>query len=238
MHEFAYVTFVNNNPQYIELMKTTILSVLQFSRFPLLLYCVNMSHISNIFPENERIIIKHIDTKLPNIYYYKPYVIMDCIENGVKKGYYIESDDVLTPFADDILFTKAQELTSIPISPIHPIDNNIPYKDMVIVDSLVKTQHYIHAHVLFVEENLDFIKEWLTECLKYNHYQNADETVLNLMYWKRKCINHYMEVIDPWYMNFDTNPEIRDKVCSFHGCKNPIEQYELFNKMIKYYKKN
>jgi len=235
IYDFAYVSFVNNNPQYIDLMKTTILSIKTFSQFPLILYCVNVP--LNTFSNDIQIIIKHIDTILPNIYYYKPFVIKDAIENGVKNGYYIESDDVLTPFADSFLLKKVNELTNIPISPIHPDDVDIPYQDGVIVNSMKKTQHYIHGHVLFSAKNIEFIKEWLQNCLKYNNFKNADETVLNLLYWKYNCSNHYLDIIDPYYLHFYDKPQIRDTVCSFHGCKDPNEQYHLFTKMVQYYEK-
>ena len=231
---FAYISFVDNNPQYIDLMKTTILSVKKFSKYPLILYCVNIP--ANTFINDDQIIIKHIDVILPNIYYYKPYIIKDSIENGLKNGYYIESDDVLTPFADSFLTNKVKDLKTIPISPIHSGDNpNIPYNDMMIVDSFYKTQHYVHGHVLFSENNIEFIKEWLNYCLKFNHFKNAEETVLNLLYWKYKCTDHYLHIIDPWYLNFYSYPEIRDNVCSFHGCKDPNEQFLLYTKMVEYY---
>ena len=236
MIEFAYLTFVNNNIQYIELLKSTVKSVKVFSKHKLIIYFVNTPQkISQQF-EDEQIIIRHIDINLPNIYYYKPYVIIDAIKNGLLHGYYIESEDLLTPHADDYLYEQSLLLYKFPISPIHPDDPQIPVIDMLTVNSLKKTQHYVHAHVLFSETCLTFIEEWLDNCLKYDNYRNADETVLNLMYWKYNCVKHYLDVIDPWYENFYTDIKTRDLACTFHGCKDPVVQMKLFEDMVLFYK--
>lgn len=233
---FAYVSFVTNNQTYIDLMKTTIDSVKHFSKYKLIIYCVNIPE--KVFDDCDQIIIRNINIILPNVYYYKPYVIIDSIKQGLKSGYYIESDDVLTPFADDYLYKETLLINTIPISPIHPDDVQIPIIDMVTVNSLTKTQHYIHAHVLFTDNCLSFIEEWMNYCLKYNNYKNADETVLNLMYWKYNCKNHYLEIIDPWYENFYSNIlQYSSPICTYHGCKDPLIQRKLFNELLFLFKK-
>lgn len=231
--EFAYVSFVNNNTKYIELMKITIASVLKFSQFKFIIYCIDIPY--KAFEDNERIEIRNIYIKLDNIYYYKPYVILDSIKKGLKEGYYIESDDVLTPFADNLLTKYVKDLDNIPISPIHPDDYEIPLSNMVICNSMVKTQNCIHGHVLFNEKCENFIIEWLENCTKYNSYINADETVLNLMYWKYNCKNHYLPIIDPWYENFYNKDNNELIVCTYHGCKDPNIQRKLLDDMIHRY---
>jgi len=232
--EFAYVSFVNNNTNYIELMKTTIASVLKFSKFKFIIYCVDIPY--KAFEDNERIEIRNINVKLNNIYYYKPYVILDAIQKGLKEGYYIESDDILTPFADDILNKYIKDINNIPLSPIHPDDVEIPLTDMIICNIKEKTQHYIHGHVLFNETCEQFVIEWLDNCMKYNSYKNADETVLNLMYWKYKCKNHFLPIIDPWYENFYFEYIDKSSVCTYHGCKDPDIQRRLLHDLINKYK--
>ena len=234
--QFAYVSFVNYNQNYIELMKTTILSVIHFSKHPFIVYCVNFPTTTANFCSDERLILRFItDDTVTNIYYYKPFVIADALKQGLLSGYYIESDDVLTPFADDYLLSKLSLISYIPLSPIHPDDVTIPHEDMIVASCTQKTQHYIHGHVLFTDNCLPFIIQWLQICMTASHhsFRNADETVLNIMYWKYNCVNHYLPIIDPWYQNFylvSYNPFI----CTYHGCKNPQEQYQLFLDMKEF----
>ena len=226
---FAYVSFVNNNQTYIDLMKTTIDSVIQFSKYKFIVYCVGIKE--KVFDDHEQIIIRNIDIVLPNIYYYKPYVITDAIKQGLTSGYYIESDDVLTPIADNYLFNKSLDIKDIPLSPIHPCNCIVSNNDINMVGSNIKiTQHYIHAHVLFNSSCLPFIEEWLYHCVKSNYFfKNADETVLNIMYWKYKCKNHYLEIIDPWYEHFYDDFKNTNIICTYHGCKDSNAQRKLLN---------
>jgi len=230
--QFAYVSFVNYNYDYINLMQTTILSVLHFSQYPLIVYCINFpSHVTS-FPKNERLILRFIEeTSISNIYYFKPFVIDEALKQGILSGYYIESDDVLTPLADEYLVSNLSLISYIPLSPIHPDDVIVPEEDMIVGSCRKKSQHYTHGHVLFTQDCFPFILQWLKICLSTSHsFLNADETVLNMMYWKYNCINHYLPIIDPMYENFyDLDYHRRNfNICTFHGCKNPLEQYKLF----------
>ena len=239
--DFAYVSFVNDNATYINLMKTTIDSVMKFSAHKFILYCVNFNG-NIVFRKYPNLIIRNItNVSLSSIYYFKPYVIIDSIQSGLQHGYYIESDDVITPYCDSV-YEIAKTLTNLPISPIHPDEHLIPADDMKFLNITNKTQGYIHAHVVFKHSNINFIKEWFENCLKKNNYRNADETVLNCMYWKYKCENHFLGSplipCDPYYYQFYERPFLRDvnHVYSFHGCKDPILQEKLFKDMSDYYK--
>ena len=231
--DFAYVTFVNNNETYMNLMKSTIKSVEAFSRYPIIVYCVDIPTETNPFIETERCILRNISISCidnKNIYYMKPYVIVDSIEQGLKSGYYIESDDLLTPNGDSIVpFTK--NLVDYPISPIHPDDVSISEAFMQNIQVTQKTQHYIHGHVLFTASNLPFMREWLANCMR-SVGEHWDESVLNCMYWKYGLTNHYLEIIDPWYQVFYQEPEIIKRVITLHGCKNPDEHATILEKMI------
>jgi len=233
MSEFAYVSFVNNNQIYIDLMKTTIQSVIDFSKYKFIIYCINIPN--KVFEDHDRIIIRNIDDTIANIYYYKPFVIADAIKKGLRSGYYIESDDVLTPIADSYLYYHSFSIKNIPLSPIHPDDYIVPETDMKMLDiELSKTQPYIHGHILFNSSCLSFIEEWFYHCNKSNYlFKNADETVLNLMYWKYKCKNHYLNIIDPWYENFYSKSIYKNTACTFHGCKDPNIQKKLLNDIKK-----
>ena len=233
--EFAYVTFVNYNCNYIELMKSTIDSVLKFSKYKIIVYCIDFP-VNNIFIFNKNIILKYLNNiNLPNIHYYKPYIIKDSIENGLQHGYYIESDDIITPLCD-ALYEKAQKLDTLPISPIHPNNVKIPQKDINVIDkNIIPTQPYTHGHVLFKHTNINFINEWLEYCIKQKNYLNDDETVLNILYWKYNCKDHYLDIIDPWYECFYNDIKYREISCTFHGCKDHIVQRKLLDDLIYYY---
>lgn len=232
---FAYVSFVNNNPMYLGLMKSTIESVQTYSKHNLILYLVNVppSVVDEYFPNKKQLIIRHITTILTNIFFYKPFVIIDAIKQGLETGYYIESDDVLTPYADRELPQKASMLSIYPICPIHP-SNPTPINYMNNLGVLEKTQHYIHGHVLFKASNLDFLEEWYNACYAYNG-ENSDESALNCMFWRHKLTNHYMDIVDYYYTNFYESVETRNKTYSYHGCKNPLEQAKLLEDMNKFY---
>ena len=58
--EFAYVTFVNNNINYINLMKSTIKSVETFSIYPIIVYCVDIPNECNPFIASDTCIIRNI----------------------------------------------------------------------------------------------------------------------------------------------------------------------------------
>ena len=232
--DFAYVTFVNKNETYINLMKSTIKSVEVFSRYPIIVYCVDIPTETNPFIASERCILRNISISCiehKNIYYMKPYVIIDAIEQGLKSGYYIESDDLLTPNGDSIRqFTK--NLNTYPISPIHPDNVTINQAFMANINVQQKTQHYIHGHVLFASTNLPFLREWMVNCL-CSVGENWDESVLNCMYWKYGLTQHYLDIIDPWYQVFYQDPSIIQKVITLHGCKNPSEHGEILERMIE-----
>jgi hypothetical protein len=236
--KFAYVSFVNENANYIELMRTTIQSVRKFSKYPLILYFV-VKDVSNykipyINHNYDELIIQVIEDKLLDVYYYKPYVIYNALENGLESGYYIESDDVLTGEADEILEEEMRRIEKgIPLSPIHPDDVEMPRRDYEEAGCVERTQHYVHGHVLFDASCKDFVREWLALCMKSGYrYRNADETVLNMMYWKRNCRGYYMDIIDPWYETFYENEKKKRKVVSYHGCKDYRKQAKLLEDMI------
>ena len=238
--DFAYVTFVNNHPTYINLMKSTIKSVELFSQYPIIVYCVDIPTDLNPFVASSKCILRHISHSCidyKNIYYMKPYVIVDAIQQGLHSGYYIESDDLLTPHGDSVK-TLADALQNYPISPIHPGDATISPDFMAKLDVHQKTQHYIHGHVLFRDGNLPFLQEWLANCL-ISAGEHWDESVLNCMYWKHGLTNHHLPIIDPWYQTFYQEPASMNSVVTFHGCKNPDEHATVLQKMLDlFYQEN
>ena len=235
--DFAYVTFVNNISPYRELMFNTIRSVEEFSIYPIIVYCVDFPDAP--YKNTNKCIVRHITSyttspRVSHVYYYKPYIILDALRNGLKTGYYIEADDIITPHADS-LKNIARKLDAYPVSPIHPNDVTVSthYMDNL---GVRKTQHYIHAHVLFKHTNIPFIEEWLSNCLKSPFAENYDETALNCTYWKHGLTDHFLGFIGPWYENFYKNKFTREFVASYHGCKDVNIQTKLLDDILSYYK--
>jgi hypothetical protein len=169
---------------------------------------------------------------LPMIYYYKPYIIMQSIQSGLKSGYYIECDDLLTPNADRFLPEKAATLSKVPISPGFQEETyfNIPNLQFP-----KKTQRFIHAHVLFKHTNLEFIQNWVSLCMMIKDVD--DEKLLNICYWAFNCHQHYLPVIDPWSEHFYNIPEYRCFATTFHGQKDIAFVAKLLDDMKAWYRK-
>lgn len=240
--EFSYITFVNNNHQYLSLMQVLLQSVLLFSKHSIIIYLIDVSFETKFlyfknYIQNPRFIFHSVDNVvLPSIYYYKPYCIIHSLEKYTKSGYYVESNDIILPNCDKLQYV-ANALTMCPISPIHPDDVFISNYDISQIDeTIVKTQHYIHAHVVFHINNIIFLKEWFIHCLK-GTYRFADETALNITYWKYKCNKHYLDIIDPYFEQFyTTGPEILKTAYTLHGCKCALTQQKLLNDVKNYLK--
>lgn len=236
--EFAYITFCNNNPAYLNLLKYTILSVIEFSKHSFIIYLISVDKNSEAYKEVEKLLsdrIKFIhipDMNLPMIYYYKPYIIMQSIQSGLKSGYYIECDDLLTPNADRFLPEKAATLSKVPISPGFQEETyfNIPNLQFP-----KKTQRFIHAHVLFKHTNLEFIQNWVSLCMMIKDVD--DEKLLNICYWAFNCQQHYLPVIDPWSEHFYNIPEYRRFATTFHGQKDIAFVAKLLDDMKAWYRK-
>lgn len=229
--DFAYVTFVNNSENYLNLIISTINSVLKFSEYPIIVYLIKIpDNIKNLYFsqfDSKRVIFKNININLPSIYFYKPLSILLSLIDGLKSGYLIECDDIITPYCDDI-YEIAKNLNIIPISPVH--SDNVKAPSNL---NIIQTQHYIHGHIAFNITNLNFIEEWFFKCLILPYF-NGDEGILNYMYWKYNCKNHYLPIIDPYYTNFYENNFLHSAY-TFHGSKNLVEKEKLFEDMEKFY---
>jgi len=71
---------------------------------------------------------------------------------------------------------------------------------MKLIDVNKKTMPYVHCHVVYTSNNIDFIQEWYDTCIKLgNIHANWDETILNVLFWKYKCNKYINYVYDPYY---------------------------------------
>ena len=241
-NNFYYVTFVNNNKIYLDLLEVLIESIKIFSKYSIIVYFVSVPNdiVSKFSREyGNKIVCRQIeDFGLISIYYYKPYIILDAIKNGLENGFYIDVDNVITKYCDDIV-SVLDKLTDIPISPIHPDDVDIPkYYMQNLGLNTDRTQHYVHAScLLFKKSNLEFLKEWYNNCLK-SRFAFWDETCLNCTYWKYNCKEHYLPIIDPYFDQFYSKSDNFNQIYTYHGCKDLSKQKKLLFDLIQYYKIN
>jgi len=211
---FAFVTFVNGTFPYPQIMEVCLMSHRLFSKVPLILYThgVDISEFTECGPN---VIHVPIDSavELPNVFYYKPYVIRDAIQKGLKSGFYIEADDILTPAADSVQ-DYCSRITTMPLSPIHLSPVTVSDEYMRNLGVSEQTQHYVHGHVLFTASTLPFIEEWFEACMKSTG-EYWDEAALNCILWKHGAKDHFMPTIDPWYVDYPVEGALL-----YDGCKN------------------
>lgn len=239
----CFVTFSTDN-NYLKLSEVMIKSLSLFSKYPIILYCVNFDtaffnkKYSNVF-------CKRIDlNEKDNIFLLKPAIIYDSIVNlGVKNGIYIESDDVATPYIDN-LFNECSRIDKYPLCPIHPRDPNNQANIMKILNVPKKSIPYVHGHVVFTSNTQNFIKEWYDVCKKYiMSAASSDETILNVLLWKYSVTEYIHYIYDPFYKRlFDNKFEEKygdsfneSKIYMYHGTKNVNIANDMLNKIIDKY---
>lgn len=239
----CFVTFSTDN-NYLKLSEVMIKSLSLFSKYPIILYCVNFDtaffnkKYSNVF-------CKRIDlNEKDNIFLLKPAIIYDSIVNlGVKNGIYIESDDIAVPYIDN-LFNECSRIDKYPLCPIHPKDPNNQTNIMKILNVTKKSMPYVHGHVVFTDTTVTFIKEWYDVCKKYiKSASNFDETILNVLLWKYNVTDYINYIYDPYYNRIFDNKfkekygDLFDesKVYMYHGSKNATMANDILNKIIAKY---
>lgn len=236
---FAYISFVNERPPYPELMKITLESHRRFSKLPFILYLVGEAKPEWFIPHPLLHIIQLPTTiQLQSIFFYKPFIIQDALKRGLQAGYYVESDDIFTKDAD-LIQSYLYKIKTIPLSPIHPDGScfPIPQGYLEAVGAEEETQPYCHGHVLFTKDCLSFIEEWLYKCQCLQGL-NWDESVLNALYWKYECKEHYMPIIDEDFHHFltpDTHPTPKFGAfvspITIHGCKDPAQALQILARL-------
>jgi hypothetical protein len=233
---FAFVTFVNATYPYPDLMEVTLRSHRLFSKVPLILYTYGLE--PNTFTECGNTVIEiAIPTEdvLPSVYYYKPYVIKDCIKRGLKAGFYIEADDILAPRCDEVQQFLSR-IDTIPLSPIHQSNPDVPDSFMNPLGVYTKTQPYVHGHVLFTDKTLPFIEEWFDACMKSTGHC-WDESALNCILWKHRVMDHYLPIIDPHFGDFyepreEVTRHMNGLIILYDGCKEPRDALWLLERLF------
>tara|TARA_Y100000591_G_C21770285_1_gene665199 strand:+ start:145 stop:888 length:744 start_codon:yes stop_codon:yes gene_type:complete len=236
----AFVSFTTNN-HYCKLTEIMIESVHLFSKYKIILYCINFDKpiYYNKYPN---LICKTIEKSSDvNIYYMKPKIICDAIINmNVTNGIYIEADDILN-YNIDHLFNQCNNIKNYPLCPIHPRDPNNQQVIMNKLDVKYKSMPYVHAHIIFSYTCYEFINEWYKTCIDLGNIGlNWDETILNVLLWKYNNQDYITKSYDPYFTcvyDFDSYkekyPEYAnlqfEEIMMFHGCKNYNEAKKILN---------
>lgn len=131
----AFITFTNKN--YLPLIVKLVESVLEFSKYPIIVYTYNFSHDFN----NKRVYCKRIDDSLLDVPEYlkvnnvdddhigivtrdnfnsyytlsrKPTIITDAIENGLEEGIFLDGDGIVNETVDES-FNYISECETYPL---------------------------------------------------------------------------------------------------------------------------
>jgi len=235
----AFVTFANNNPNYLALLINVLDSVHYFSTRPIIAYGIDVDLDLNI-TKYPRLIKRRLTQKDcgPSIYFCKIYAI---VSSQVDYGIYIEAD-TLVNWNVDILFDVLHRWPyPLPLAPRHPDDprNYHNFLKTFKVDYKDRRTPYIHAHISWNYRAYPFLQQALT-LMRQGHFMGAnyDETGINVLLWKAKA-NHTLCKIDP-YFSFLSAYESNEMTCKsychtafvlIHGSKNPKEMSDLFQRM-------
>lgn len=197
----GYVTYVDDNPQYLQLVDILVESILSFSTRSIEVFSINCDYKHS----SDRVLNQRINIKEKNfttICYSKLYSSINC---SFDYGIQLDSDIIITDKLD-ILFEKTKEVEETPLCPIHPSDPNDQDWLMNYLGVKVKTQPYVHASsYIFSNSCKPFLQECydLSQKLMSIGYTPSfhDETILNTMLWKYKS-EKYVDCYDPYFELF------------------------------------
>lgn len=245
----GFVTFVNNNPKYLELNDILIESILTFTGLEVEVLGINFDYKH----PDKRVICKRYDVDnecIDNIYYAKTYA---SLQSGFDIGLQLDSDMIVTPLVVNLFNSISEEYQYVKGS-LHPWNGPLKEPHIQIMQQLAvkeKTQPYVHATYLFTKNSKNFLKEVFdtgTKLLKNDiHPINYDETVLNALLWKNEVTDGFVTCYDPYFEYFkkhfglqtfenvsapyssEPNFGIDYYIC--HACKNSKEAKNIFEKI-------
>lgn len=234
----GYVTFIDNNPKYLELLDTLIESVLLFSEKKIEVFSINFDYKHS----SDRVLTKRInisDKNFATICYSKLYSSVNC---SFDYGIQLDGDFIITKEMDK-LFLETKKIKSTPLGSLHPEDPNNQKNIMDYLSVGKKTQPYVHATYLFNNNCKPFLEECYKlsqELTKKNIFPyNYDETILNVMLWKYNS-NEWVDTYDPYYEFFIDRDEKKIpnykwmnnvNFYSCHGIKDPQYAKQILNKL-------
>ena len=262
--ENAYVTFMHGN-KYMDLGIYSIQSVHEFSTTPVFAFLTESSipYARKLWNPDQfpQLVIFQMPVGTLHSWFDKLRAIL---LSPVKHGVIIETDTLITPYADRFFTILNTYNGNYPILPGHPDErlpscinyhgnrecsNTFPYP------AAKRSMPYVHAHVTWITKHKYFIANILETCIEPN--QNildcsSDEAALNYALWNHGATVQYC-VIDPYWtsiylwehISFTKDPpELsyawRNRTLAFmlvHGAKKVEDAKTAFEK-IKQVKNN
>lgn len=245
----GFVTFVNNNPEYLKLNDILIESILDFTKLEVEVLGINFDYKHS----NKRVISKILNLAnecIDTIYYSKIYASMI---SDFDVGIQLDSDMIVTPNVINLLEQIEPQYQYVKGS-CHPWNGPLQMPHLQMMNHLnvkEKTQPYIHATYLFTKNSKDFLKEvyetGMTLYSKNIHPINYDETVLNCLLWKNTIRDGHVDCYDPYFEYFkknigletkenvsgpySTEPNFKVNYTICHGCKDIAESERIFFKL-------
>ncbi|CAF3576061.1 unnamed protein product [Rotaria socialis] len=231
----AFVTFSNNNPEYLALLTNVLDTVHLFSTRPIIAYGVDVD-LDLDTVKYPRLIKRRLSQKDcgPSIYFCKIYAI---VESQVDYGIYIEAD-TLVNWNVDILFDVLHRWPyPLPLAPRHPDDPNnyLNFLTQFKLGLKNRTTPYIHAHILWNYRAYPFLQR-AVNLLRQGQFMGAnfDETAINILLWQAKS-NHTLCKVDP-YVSYLSSYELSEQICKtychtayilIHGAKDPTDMANI-----------
>lgn len=227
----GFVTFVNQNPLYLELTNILIDSLLAFTDLPIEVNSINFDYKH----DSNRIIVKRINLQQENyetVCYAK---IQSFLNTDFDYSMGLDADCIALPNITDIFNEKNyKKMGDFVLPPKHESDpKNLDHVCKFF--HIQQTQPYVHGNFLYGKNSKPFLQNVYDNCMiakEFNIYlPNYDESMLNITLWQNYLINHYLPLYDPWYevyLDFEEkNPGFQSGVFNrkdflyVHGCKDP-----------------
>ncbi len=235
----GFITFSDNNPNYLALLTNLLDSVHYFSTRPIIAYGIDVDLNVNV-SQYPRLIKRRLNRKDcgPSIYFCKIHAI---IESKLEYGVHLEADSVVN-WNVDILFDVVHQWPySLPLAPRHPGDphNYAKFLRTFRLDLKSRTTPYIHAQFSWNYRAYPFFQQAL-DLMRQGHFMGAnfDETGINILLWQAKA-NHTLCKIDPYYTYLEVY-ESKEKTCKkfchtafilIHGSKDVIKMRDVFQRL-------
>jgi len=248
----GFLIVVNNSDLYKNLSDILIESILEFTDLPIDYVTINFDRNFNNKRISSRKIVLNNECN-ENIYYTK---IQAARTSKLSEGFLVDVDAVVTPLVTEV-FKSLDRINDSILCPLHPQDPHNQLALMNILNIQEKTQPYVHASCfLFSHKSAAFYRKFfdmysIVKAMNLNdraYYANYDETFINLIYWKEKRKDTFLDCCDPFFEYAFSNEdyssnypksigdvEFKIKEYVWHGCKDVARARLLLNKVRQKY---